>query len=259
MQRKKVFIIGGTHGIGFAVAERYATAGCAVAIAARNQRDLDAAAEKLRAHGGEVRAYACDAMDPEAAARTVEDLISPAGLGGVDIALMNVGGAKPLASPTASAADILHVMRLNYDTLIHFFVPIVAHMRAQGGGVFAHTNSIAGHAGMPLSAHYSASKAAGRVFLEGARIELRQYGVRVVTLCPGFVATRAHEGGDVPTPFIISPEAAAEKMVRAIDAERREVSFPWTLATASRVGRALPKAWTDFVMAKSTPPLPADD
>ncbi len=250
---KHVLVVGGSQGIGLAVATRYAREGCAVAIVGRNQADLHAAAEALRAHGGKVVALTCDATDPAAVEACVERCLSDEGLGHVDIALMNVGGATPLSSVTASADEILRVMTLNYSTLVHFFVPLVAHMRQRGGGVFAHTNSIAGYAGMPLSAHYSASKAAGRVFLEGARIELRDSNVRIVTLCPGFVQTRAHAKGEVPTPFIISPEAAAKKMVRAIERERREVAFPWPLALASWLGRALPKSLVEFLMAKSTP------
>lgn len=251
---QNVLVVGGSQGIGFAVAERYAKRGASVAIVGRNKADLDAAADKLGAHGGVVCAVAGDAMRAEDASRCVEEAI--AALGHLDVCLMNVGGAEPLSSVSASAEDILRTMRLNYDTLVHFFVPVTAHMRARGGGVFAHTNSIAGHAGMPLSAHYSAGKAAGRVFLEGARIELRDHGVRVVTLCPGFVATRAHEGGAVPTPFIMTPEVAAKKMVRAIDRERREVSFPFPLAFGSWLGRAMPRFIVEAIMARATPQLP---
>lgn len=256
MNKKKVFIVGGTQGIGLAVAHEYARVGCDVAIVGRNTTDLAAAADALRVYEGKVVPIACDAMDPDAAEACVAECVSEAGLGHIDVALMNVGGATPLSSVTASAKDILHVMDLNYATLVHFFVPVTAHMRERGGGVFAHTNSIAGHAGMPLSAHYSASKAAGRVFFEGARVELREHNVRLVTLCPGFVQTRAHEKGEVPTPFILSPEAAAKKMVRAIERERREVSFPWQLATASWLGRVMPKALLEPILARSTPKLP---
>jgi short-subunit dehydrogenase len=256
MNKKNVLVVGGTQGIGLAVAHEYARGGCDVAIVGRNPTDLVDAAEALRAHGGKVVAIACDALDPAAAAACVAETVSEAGLGHIDIALMNVGGATPLSSVSASADEILRVMAVNYATLVHFFVPVTAHMRARGGGVFAHTNSIAGHAGMPLSAHYSASKAAGRVFLEGARVELREHNVRVVTLCPGFVQTRSHEKGEVPTPFILSPQAAAKKMVRAIERERREVSFPWQLATASWVGRVMPRALVDVILARSTPKLP---
>ena len=256
MNKKNVLVVGGTQGIGLAVAHEYARAGCDVAIVGRNAADLAAATEALRAHGGKVLPIACDAMDAAAAEACVAECASEAGLGHIDVALMNVGGATPLSSVTASAEEILRVMALNYASLIHFFVPVTAHMRARGGGVFAHTNSIAGHAGMPLSAHYSASKAAGRVFLEGARVELREHNVRLVTLCPGFVQTRAHAKGEVPTPFILSPEAAAKKMVRAIERERREVSFPWQLAGASWLGRVMPKALLEPILARSAPKLP---
>ena len=57
-------------------------------------------------------------------------------------------------------------------------------------------------------------------------------------------------------PFILSPEAAAKKMVRAIERERREVSFPWQLATASWLGRVMPKALLEPILARSTPKLP---
>lgn len=249
---KSILVVGASHGIGRAVAEKLARKGNRVAITGRNQDTLDAAQKEIQRLGENIRCitFASDALNEKQAADVVKETAKQ--FGGIDVALINVGGAKALRVAKAEVKEITKTMNINYHACINSFVPLVEVMKHQpNGGIIAHTNSLAGFQGLPLSSHYSASKAAMRIFLDAARIELRKHKIRICTLCPGFVATRSHDDGKVPTPFIISPEKAAKKMVRAIARERRVKTFPWQLALATYIGTKVPKFILEPIMAKA--------
>jgi 3-oxoacyl-[acyl-carrier protein] reductase len=90
---RRALVTGGSKGIGFAIAEELVAEGAQVAICARNQAEIHAAAERLRAAGGTVHAQTTDVTDP----RQVSDLVaqSAAALGGLDILVNNAGAAHP--------------------------------------------------------------------------------------------------------------------------------------------------------------------
>ncbi len=249
---RRVLIAGGSHGIGRAVAVELARRGNDVCISARNKEALEEIRSEIMSLGRKCETYVADATDKSESKRVVE--AAARAMGEIDVALLNVGGAKALKLHKATVEDITQTMNVNYDTLIHYFVPLVEQMKKQKeGGIIANTNSLAGLQGLPRSSHYSASKAAARIFLDAARIELKEHNIRTVTVCPGFVATRAHEKSKVPTPFIISPEKAARKIVKAIASERPVKTFPWQLAAATYVGLKMPRWLSDFVLRKSMP------
>ena len=133
-------------------------------------------------------------------------------------------------------------MRLNYDVFVHYFVPLVERMKGQdGGGLIAHTNSLAGYLGLPSQGPYSAAKAAARIFMDAARVELAPHGIRAITICPGFVAAGSGDDAGVPRPFEISAEAAAREIVRAMTREVAQADFPRPTSAAVRFARALPR------------------
>ena len=95
-----------------------------------------------------------DALDEEAAARGVAE--AAAAFGSVDAALLNIGEGPSFNMATASAAAVRENMRINYDTMVNYLVPLIAQMRSQGHGLIAHTNSLAGFLGLPMQGPYSA-------------------------------------------------------------------------------------------------------
>lgn len=96
------------------------------------------------------------------------------------------------------------------------FQPFVGAMRDAKRGTLVGIASVAGYRGLPGSAAYCASKAAVISYLESLRVELRASGVRVVTLCPGYIATPMTRNNPYPMPFLLSADAAAAQMVSII-------------------------------------------
>lgn len=251
IQNKNIIIVGGSDGIGQAVALELSKANNQIAIVARNKQALEETAKKIQKNGSKAIVVVADALDTKLAKKTVTDLAKK--MGSIDLALLNVGGASNvLLVANGNPEDANNAMRLNFDTMTNYLFPIAQIMKSQPqGGVIAHTNSLAGFLGMPLALHYNAGKAATRIFLDGARIELARHKVRILNLCPGFVHTRLQEKNPLPTPFIMTAEKAAKKMVRAITKEKKEYSFPWPLAFGTHLGRLQPKWILSFFFRKA--------
>src|SRR6185369_12998887 len=89
-------------------------------------------------------------------------------------------------------------------------------MAARRRGTLVGVSSVAGFRGLPEAGVYSATKAALRVYLEAIRAELAAFGVKVLTVTPGFVATAPNLARSEPQPFRVSPEVASRAIAARI-------------------------------------------
>jgi len=140
---------------------------------------------------------------------------------------------------------------VNYDSMVNFFCPLVQQMKTQdSGGIIANTNSLAGFIGLPAQGQYSAAKSACRIFLDTARIELKQFNIRVLTLCPGFVVTERNKHSGLPKWLTMSTDQAAQHILKALKSETKEYLFPASLKMAVVAGRVLPRFLLDKILSK---------
>ena len=124
-------------------------------------------------------------------------------------------------------------------------------MREARRGRLAGIASVAGMRGIPGAGAYSASKAAAITYLEALRIELRPSGVKVVTVCPGYVATPMTAVNKYRMPFILPADVAARRIARVIDAGRRYAVVPWQMALVARAMKLLPNAVYDRLFKRA--------
>ncbi len=249
LEDKVILITGASSGIGKAVALALSHKHNRIVITARRKELLSDVAESIQKSGSEALAIAGDALDEEQAARVVQQAVER--FGRIDIALLNIGAGPSLNTANALPVDIKQNMRINYDTMINFFCPLVRQMKTQaGGGVMANTNSLAGFQGMPTQGQYSAAKAACRIFLDTARIELKPYNIRVLTLCPGFVVTERNKQRGIPKSLTMTMGEAAGHILKALKNEIREYLFPPALRNITIVGKALPRSVREKILAK---------
>jgi len=144
-------------------------------------------------------------------------------------------------------------MRATYETnnlgLAATFHPFVAAMRARKSGTLVGIASVAGIRGLPGHGAYSSSKAAVIAYCESLRGELRPFGVKVVTLLPGYIDTPLTKGNRYSMPFLMSADAFANRAYAAIVAGVRYRVIPWQMGIVARLMRALPNAVFDRVLA----------
>lgn len=245
---KTILIAGASSGIGRQVALLLSQHNNRLIISARRLAELDSLRTEIINNGSQALVVVCDALSAEQANNCVQS--SVAEFNTIDIALLNIGDGPAFNMANITVADIENNTRLNYSTLVNFLVPLIAQMKQQGFGLIAHTNSLAGFLGLPMQGPYSAAKAAGRILMDTCRIELKPFGLKFVSVYPGFVATNRVQGDGIPTPLEISEIAAAKHIIYAIEKEKSDYAFPFVTASLVRLARILPKAVTNRILAK---------
>jgi NAD(P)-dependent dehydrogenase (short-subunit alcohol dehydrogenase family) len=170
--------------------------------------------------------------------------------GAPDIVIANAGVSVGTLTEFADDAEVFRdTLETNVIGIVHTFHPFLAPMREAKRGAFVGIASVAGFRGLPGAAAYSASKAAAIRYLESLRVELHGSGVRVLTICPGFIDTPMTKKNPYPMPFIIDADDAARRIARAIDAGRSFSVIPWQMAIVGKILNLLPNFVYDRVLA----------
>ena len=241
----KVFVTGASSGLGEALARHYAAQGAQLGLVARRADLLHALAASLQPTPA---LYALDVRDADALCKAAGDFISRFGV--PDIVVANAGVSK--GTLTEHASD-LEVFRQVFDTnvmgMVNTFHPFIVPMREKGNGTLVGIASVAGFRGIPGGGAYSASKAAVITYCESLRVELRDAGVSVVTICPGYIRTPMTNVNRFKMPFIIPVEEAVVRFARAIDAKTSFTVIPWNMGLAARVLRIMPNWLYDRVFS----------
>ena len=195
LQGASALVTGAGRGIGRAIATTLAGAGAVVTAVSRTQSELDSLVQEIRARGGRAEAHAADLQDRDAPARAVA---AAARQGRLRILVNNaaVGGFTPVAETTDEQWD--RIFATNLTAIFRLTRAALPQLTDGGGHVFM-ISSLAGQNPGPGMAAYGGSKAALDYFAHCLMMEVRQHGVKVMTVAPGSVATSfpdrtGHEG-----------------------------------------------------------------
>ena len=234
-----VFVTGASSGIGQALALHCYRAGYRLALVARRVQAVHNWAKQHSIDPARYAVYGADVRDNDAIVAAGQACIDRQGV--PDLVLGCAGISHGI--DTAERED-LRVMADIYATnclgLAATFHPFIAPMRARGSGTLVGLASVAGIRGLPGHGAYCSSKAAVISYCESLRGELRDHGVRVVTLLPGYIDTPMTAHDTHTRYFLISASEFAERAWRAIQAGRSHCVIPWQMALVAKVLRLLP-------------------
>jgi short-subunit dehydrogenase len=235
---KVVLITGASSGIGRALALELGRRGARLGLTARRAEELLRLSEEVERAGGEALALPADVRDPaamEAAAAKVRER-----WGRVDVLVANAGMSSTTAGTRLNAGEVGDVISINVLGVVNSVAAVLPAMIERGAGHLVAISSLASYRGMPKSGAYSASKAAVSTFFESLRVDLRRSNIDVTTIHPGFVRTPMTAGRKRKLPFLLEPEDAACRIIRAVERRARTYAFPWQLASLVRVIRHIP-------------------
>jgi short-subunit dehydrogenase len=210
----------------------------------------------VRAVGGTAAAAAADVADREQVRAAIEEVRGR--LGPVDLLVANAGVGAPTLLEPMNVGDVEKMLRVNVLGMVYAIDAVLPEMLGRGRGHLAGMSSLAAYKGLPGESAYCASKAAVSAFLEGLRIQLRGRGIAVTTICPGFVLTPMTEINDFHMPWLLQPDQAARRIVRALRRKKKVYNFPWQTTLMMKVTAWLP----DWLVARSmqqyneAPPMP---
>lgn len=184
--------------------------------------------------------FQADVSDSQRTSKIAEEILTAWGT--VDIVIANAGiGALNPAYGFSLSLD-RRVMEVNYFGMLNSFVPFIAAMQRNPGSSLVAISSMAAFRGLPSAASYCASKAAQTRALESLRIDLRPYGINVLAIHPGFVATSMANHNEFEMPFVVPVRKAAINILKAIAKQRTRYYFPVAMSFFTRINRLLP-AW----------------
>jgi len=243
----RILVTGASSGIGAALARHYAAVGATLGLIARRKPELDRLAAEF-ATPREI--YPLDVRDSAALAACARHFTGKYGC--PDIVIANAGvSLGTLTEHAEDTAVFQDTLDINVMGMVKVFQPFVGCMRQRGSGTLAGIASVAGYRGLPGVAAYSASKAAAISYLESLRVELRASGVRVITICPGYIATPMTDNNPYPMPFLMSAQKAAAKMAAIIERGKAFSVIPWQMALVARVLHVLPDGLYDRLLANA--------
>jgi len=250
LRDQRIWLIGASSGIGKALALRLAAEGCVLALSARDAAQLEVVAGLIRSRGGTASVLPLDVTDREAvpaAAREVEGT-----LGVIDM-MIYCAGRWDLTDVTAfDVAAIEAQIAVNYVGEVRAIGAVLPRMIERRRGAIVGVASVAGYNGLPQAAGYGSTKAAVNVLLQSLRLELPAYGISVTTVNPGFVETPLTSRNRFPMPFMMTPEAAADRIVRGLLAGHEEIHFPRRLSVPLKLLGALPRPIYERVVRAAT-------
>jgi len=242
-----VFITGASSGIGQALAQEYARQGWRLALVARRVDLLRQWAEAQGLSPERCVVYGADVQDTEAMVQIGARCLAEQGL--PDVVIANAGISVGIDTAERADLDVLReIHATNVLGMAATFHPFVQTMRRARRGVLVGMASVAAVRGLPGHAGYCSSKAAVVSYCESLRAELRGDGVRVVTLLPGFVDTPLTRRNPYRMPFLLTPEAFAQRACRAIQSGAVYRVIPWPMAWVAFLMRCVPRGWWDVWM-----------
>ena len=245
--RPLVFITGASSGIGRALAERYHRAGWRLALVARRELEIKSWADALGLSVDSYEIYGADVSQPDSIIAAGQACLQHQGP--PDVVIANAGISVGMDTAERADLDVMaRVFATNNLGLAATFHPFISAMTQRGSGRLVGIGSVAGIRGLPGHGAYCASKAAVISYCESLRGELRASGVRVVTICPGYVDTPLTRQNRYGMPFLMTPEAFAERAFKAIETGRSYRVIPWQMGVAAKLLRLLPNPWFDRLL-----------
>jgi short-subunit dehydrogenase len=243
-----VFITGASSGIGQALAWRFYQSGYRLALVARRTGEITAWATSRGVEASRYQIHRADVSVSESIVAAGLACIAAQGL--PDVVVANAGISIGL--DTAERED-LEVMARTFATnntgMAATFHPFIRAMAARGSGALVGIGSVAGIRGLPGHGAYCASKAAAISYCESLRGEMRPSGVKVVTICPGYIDTPLTRENSYSMPFLMQPEDFADQAFRAIESGASYRVIPWQMGVVAKLMRLLPNVVFDKAVA----------
>jgi short-subunit dehydrogenase len=231
-----VLILGARSDIALAIARFFAEAGADLILAARSASRLAADAQDLRVrHRVRVTTAEFDVLSAERHGLFLDDLGS---LPNVVVCAVGLLGDQAISERDPVSARL--VMDTNYVAPALLLGEIANRMEQRRAGTIVGISSVAGERGRASNYVYGSAKAGFTAFLSGLRGRLASRGVRVITVKPGFVATRMTVGMKLPKILTAQPKEVADSLGRAIRGHRDIVYVRGTWSVIMALIRALP-------------------
>ena len=244
---KTILITGATSGIGKALSLEYSAPNIILFLTGRNKENLLEITNLCEKKGAKVIFKIIDVRESYEMSKWILEIGEKYSL---DLVIANAGISAGTAKGIESEAQISEIFQTNVDGIFNTINPAIQIMQKQKYGQIALVSSLAGFRGLPSSPAYSASKAAVRVYGEGLRGCLANFGIKVNVICPGYVRTPMTAVNKFPMPFIMNSNKAARIIKIGLEKNKSRIAFPFILYFVVWFLTLLSTKITDPIFAK---------
>ena len=249
---KVVLLTGASSGIGYSLAKSLPKENCSLALISRRKNILKQLETELKNRRNRVISYSCDVSNIDEVRETYSQIKND--FGKVDIAILNAGISHQADVKNYSAEIAEKIFNVNVFGIINFVEQLLPEFLERREGIIVGVSSLAEVRGFPKSGFYNASKSAASLLLESLRIELKPFGVNVITIKPGFVRSPMTDKNDFRMPFLMDIDEATNSIIKGLRKEKQIIQFPLPIVFGAKIMKLLPNWLFDYLMSK---PLPA--
>jgi short-subunit dehydrogenase len=234
-----LFITGASSGLGQALAWRFYQAGYSLALVARRTDATAAWAASRQLAPDRYRIYQADVSLIDSMVAAAQTCLAQQGLPDVVLACagISVGVDTQVRADLDVMAQTFATNNIGTAATFHGFV---AKMRERGSGTLVGIGSVNGVRGFAGHGANCPSKAALISYCECLRLELRDSGVKVVTISPGYIDTPLTRRNAYRMPFLMPAERFADKAFAAIESQVSYRVIPWQMGLVAKLLRILP-------------------
>lgn len=248
-QCRRIWVVGASSGIGEALVKALDHPDRTLIISARNEEALNQLAASS--------AGSCIAlpMDINKAEEVDNACRSLAAQPPIDMIVLNAGTCEYMDSNRLDLALLERVMQTNFFSIVRLMdeaLPMMRRALSQGISrpkLVVMSSSVTYQA-LPRAHAYGASKSALRYFTECLKADIQKEGIDVRLVSPGFVKTPLTDQNDFEMPFRVSAEDAAFEIIKGLEGERFDISFPKKFTTYLKTLARLPDAWRFKILGK---------
>ena len=246
--KKRVWIIGASTGIGAALAAKLHALKAKVAVSARSEDKLNQLVSTL----GASRAIALplDITKVDTIKSAEQELV--AAWGGYDLVIFMAGDYTAMRAWELDLKVAKQMVSINWEGFLNGLSIVIPRFMQEKSGGIALVSSVAGYRGLPKSLVYGPTKAALINLAETLYLDLKDKGLDVYVICPGFVKTPMTDKNDFDMPYLITPEEAADEIIKGFGKGEFEIHFPKTFTRMLKTLQLLPYALYFPAVKKST-------
>ena len=247
MNKKTIWITGGSTGIGKALAIKFSNKGWNVAISARRVELLD----ELSNQHENITAFPLDVTNKIKCNEVFDQIINK--YTNLDICFFSTGTWNPKKEKDIDVEQIEEVFKVNFFGTVNSIKAVEQFFKNQKSGIITIVSSIAGYRGLPNSTGYGPSKSALNNLAESLYFDFKRFNVRVCLVSPGFIKTPMTDKNDFKMPFLKTPEYAANKIYDGlINKDNFEIHFPKILTVILKILSFLPSKIYFYLVGKLT-------
>ena len=235
MNKKTIWITGGSTGIGKALAIKFAREGWNVAISARRENLL----KEISDNNENIYGFPLDVTDKKKCKEVFDQIRSKFQNG--DVCFFSTGTWDPKKERDIDVEQIEDVFKVNFFGTLNSIKAVEEYFKNKKDGTITIVSSIAGYRGLPNSTGYGPSKSALNNLAESLYFDFKRSNVRVCLVSPGFIKTPMTDKNDFKMPFLKTTDYAAEKIYDGlINKNVFEIHFPKSLTITLKLLSFLP-------------------